>query len=42
MVLTSKQKQELNLAIHEYLKNQNFVETADLFKIEADVNFIKN
>ena len=40
MVLTSKQKLELNLAIYEYLKNQNFTETENLFEVEADVDII--
>lgn len=35
MVLTNKQKEELNKAILEYLKNSNYPETAQLFQQES-------
>jgi len=37
MVLTGKQKDELNLAIFEYLKNNSYKESASIFELEAEV-----
>jgi hypothetical protein len=37
MVLTVKQKDELNLAILEYLKSSSYSESASVFEIEAEV-----
>ena len=37
MVLTVKQKEELNLAVFEYLKNNSYQESASVFEIEAEV-----
>lgn len=38
VALTSKQREELNLAIHEYLVKHNFSQAAHLFAEEADLN----
>ncbi len=37
MVLTVKQKEELNYAIFEYLKNNQYEETYKVFEIECEV-----
>lgn len=37
MVLTVKQKEELNLAVFEYLKNNSYQESASVFELEAEV-----
>lgn len=37
MVLTHKQKEELNSAILEYLTNNNYLDTATCFIKEADL-----
>ena len=41
MVLTAKQKDELNYAIYEYLKNNQYEESSKVFEIECDVIIIK-
>jgi len=38
MVLTSKQKEELNKAIAEYLEKQGYTNTLRSFEEEANVN----
>lgn len=40
MVLTVKQKEELNLAIFEYLKNNAYGESASVFEVDAEVYFV--
>ena len=37
MVLTVKQRGELNNAIYEYLTNNDFTETASVFELETEV-----
>jgi len=37
MVLTVKQKDDLNLSIFEYLKNNAYQESASVFELEAEV-----
>ena len=39
MVLTNKQKEELNKAILEYLHSNNFTKSAENFEVEAQVQF---
>jgi len=40
MVLTEKQKKELNLAILDYLETNNYKETSLAFQIETQLDYI--
>jgi len=42
MVLTDKQKKDLNLAIIEYLENNSYKETSLALQIEAGLDYESN